>query len=86
MEAKIISYRRGRNTEYTNQFILTIAGVDSAEKAAPYAGKRIAWKTSGGKTISGVITKAHGNKVAMLARFDKGLPGQVLGSTVDVED
>ena len=34
--------------------------------------------------IVGKISKAHGNGGAVLARFDKGLPGQAVGTEVDI--
>ncbi len=85
MKGKIINYRRGAKTEYTNQYVVEINGIDSKEKASTLSGKRIAWKTPTGKEIVGKITKAHGNKGAVLARFNKGLPGQAVGTDVEIQ-
>ncbi|MEM3555381.1 MAG: 50S ribosomal protein L35ae [Candidatus Micrarchaeia archaeon] len=85
MEARIVNYRRGKHTEYTNQYIITIEGVNSKEEAVKHVGKKVVWKTASGKEMVGKITNTHGNGGALLARFEKGLPGQVLGSTVTVE-
>jgi large subunit ribosomal protein L35Ae len=82
MDARIVSYRRGKRTEYTNQYIVTVDGVTDKTEAAKQVGKRIVWKTPAGNEVVGKITKTHGNGGALLARFEKGLPGQVLGSTV----
>lgn len=86
MNGKIINYRRGRKTEYTDQFVVEINEIDSKEKASTLAGKRVVWKTSTGKEIVGKITKAHGNKGAVLTRFNKGLPGQAVGTTVEIQE
>ncbi|MCC7552717.1 50S ribosomal protein L35ae [Candidatus Micrarchaeota archaeon] len=85
MKGKIINYRRGRKTEYTDQFVIEIDGIESKEKASTLTGKRVVWKTSTGKEIIGKVTKAHGNKGAVLAKFNKGLPGQAVGTNVDVQ-
>ncbi|MFA4983551.1 MAG: 50S ribosomal protein L35ae, partial [Candidatus Micrarchaeia archaeon] len=37
-----------------------------------------------GKEIIGKVSKAHGNSGAVLARFDKGLPGQAIGTEVEI--
>lgn len=84
MEARIINYRRGRHTEYTDQFILKPEGVENKDDALKLVGKKVVWKTVSGKEIRGKITKTHGNKGEVLARFMKGLPGQALGKKVEI--
>jgi len=83
MEAKIISFRRGRHTQKTNQFILLVEGVDSKDKAEKFIGKKIYWESPSGKKINGIITNTHGSKGLVRARFEKGLPGEVIGKTVN---
>lgn len=85
MEARIVSYRRGKRTEYTNQYILTIDGVKDKNEAVKYVGRKVIWRTASGKEMIGKVTNTHGNNGALLARFEKALPGQVLGSTVNIE-
>ena len=56
------------------------------EDAEKLVGKTVTWTSTSGKKISGIITKAHGNSGAVLVRFDdKGLPGQSLGTKVDIQ-
>jgi len=85
MDARIANYRRGKHNEYTNQFILMIDGVAEKDEAVKYVGKKVTWKTPSGKEVVGKVTNTHGNGGALLARFEKGLPGQALGSTVSIE-
>jgi large subunit ribosomal protein L35Ae len=85
MEAKILNYRRGRHTEHTDQFIVSIEGVGDKEGAKKYVGKKIYWETPSKNKILGKITHAHGNAGTMIARFDKGLPGQAIGTNAVVE-
>ena len=85
MDARVVNYRRGKRTEYMNQYILAIDGVSEKGEALKYLGKRVVWKTPSGKEVVGKVVNTHGNGGALLARFDKGLPGQALGSTVSIE-
>lgn len=85
MNAKILSYRGGLHTETTDQFIISIEGVSTKEEARKQVGKKIVWETPGKHLIAGKITHAHGNSGTMIARFDKGLPGQALGTTAKVD-
>ncbi|MFH1977715.1 MAG: 50S ribosomal protein L35ae [Candidatus Aenigmatarchaeota archaeon] len=86
-EAMILSFRRGRHNQKTNQFLLEIAGIDSKGKAAQFIGKRVVWKnknTAKEKEIYGKITHTHGNSGVLRARFTKGLPGTAKGNKVQI--
>ena len=87
MEGIVVNFRRGRHTVYTNQVLIKIDGVDSREKAQEFIGKKVEWKTPGkkGKVLKGVITSAHGNKGLVRARFETGIPGQMIGEKVKIE-
>ena len=84
MEAKILSFRRNRHTQYMNQFLLEFEGSDSKEKAVKFVGKKVVWKSPGDKQISGKIASVHGNKGAIRAIFERGLPGQAIGQKVEI--
>ena len=86
MRATIVSYRRGRSTQQTNQYLLAIEGVDSVAKAHAYIGKNVVWKSSAQKKIPGKIISLHGRKGILRARFSKGLPGQALTTQVEIAD
>ena len=84
MEALIANFRKGRHTQTNNQMILKIEGLDK-KKAASLIGKQVVWKTSSGKEIKGKISNLHGNSGALRAIFEKGMPGQALGTRVEVK-
>ena len=84
MEAIIHNFRRGRHTQTTNQMILVAEGLDK-EKAKALVGKKVSWKSPAGKEIIGEIRAAHGSKGAVRALFEKGMPGQAIGSKVIIE-
>ncbi|MEM4633717.1 MAG: 50S ribosomal protein L35ae [Candidatus Anstonellaceae archaeon] len=84
MKGKLINYRRGVHTEYTNQYVVEVDGVKDRSSANGIIGKKVVWKTPTGKEIVGKVSKAHGNSGAVLVRFDKGLPGQAIGTDVEI--
>ncbi|MFH1545081.1 MAG: 50S ribosomal protein L35ae [archaeon] len=86
MKAMISGYRRGRRTMHGNQLIIEIDGVNSKEKASALMGKKVEWKTTSGKSIKGKISRVHGNNGRVIARFTKGLPGESIGTKVNVSD
>lgn len=84
MKATIESNRRGSKTQHTDQYILLVDTIKNKEEASKLIGKKVVWKTEGGADIVGKITKLHGNKGAVLAKFERGLPGQALGTKAEV--
>ena len=83
-EIKIVQFRRGRHTQKPRHFILSIEGVEERKKAEEYCGKEVVWTSKGNKKIKGKIVAPHGNKGRVRAIFEKGLPGQALGSKVEL--
>ena len=84
MKALIASFRRGRKTQTMNQLILYIDSITSKEKAASLVGKQVTWKSPAGKEIKGTVSSPHGNKGAVRALFERGMPGQSIGNSVEI--
>ena len=85
MEGIIHSFRRGRHTQTTNQMIIIVKGIAKKDKAAELAGKSVSWKSPAGKEIKGKVSAAHGNKGAVRVIFEKGMPGQSIGTKVAIQ-
>mgnify|MGYP001571332599 FL=1 len=85
MEGTIVHFRGTRRVKSHNQMVLQVPGVDSKDKASKLVGKKVVWKTPGGKQMVGQITNIHGNSGALRIRFDTGMPGQSIGQKVVVE-
>ncbi len=85
--AKVIQFRRGRKNYTPRHFLIEIEGVDSREKASKFVGKVVTWTSTGRepKIISGKISSAHGGNGVVRAIFEKGLPGQAIGTEVKLE-
>ena len=85
MEGVIVNFRGSHHTKYTDYMVVKVSDVDSKEKAQSLVSKAVSWKTPSGKEIKGKVTKAHGNKGAVRVKFEKGMPGQAIGSKVDIQ-
>ena len=87
MNAVIASYRRGVRTQSKNQMVVEIEGVNSREDATKLVGKKVSWVAPGAKktTINGEVSSAHGGKGAVRVRFERGMPGQSLGTNVQLQ-
>ncbi len=76
MEAIISNFRSGMKTRHTTQMIVIISGIDSREKVSTIMGKTLVWTSPAKSEIKGTIIAPHGNKVAVRAKFERGMPGQ----------
>ncbi len=79
----IKNYRLGARTQTPNQVVINIDGYNK-EKSKTLVGCKVIWTTPSGKELIGKVTSVHGNKGAVRSRFDKGLPGQAIGSEVRI--
>ena len=84
MKAVIVNFRGSRRTRNFSQIILKINNMNK-DKAKELINKDVIWKTSSGKEINGKITNVHGNSGAVRAKFERGLPGQSLGTEVEIK-
>jgi large subunit ribosomal protein L35Ae len=82
MKGKIVNYRQGRHTQNPYQMIVKFEGIVTKEQADELAGKKVVWKTPAGHEIAGKVTGSHGNKGVVRVRFEKGMPGQAIGTEV----
>ena len=84
MEAVIVNFRGGRHTKYNTQMI--IDSDLSKEKAKNLIGKEVIWTSPAKKEIKGMIKTTHGNKGCLRVHFEKGMPGQSIGTKVKIEN
>jgi len=85
MEGRVVSFRRGRRTQKKHQMIVKVNGVDNKAKAKALINKKVVWKSPGGKEIRGDVTNIHGNIGGLRVQFEKGLPGQSIGTKVLID-
>jgi large subunit ribosomal protein L35Ae len=78
-----MNYRIGIRTQSSRECLIHFKGVDSAAQAALLMGEKVVW-TGEKKKLVGKIIRFHGNNGAVRVKFRKGVPGQALGTTVEV--
>lgn len=85
--AKVVQFRRGRKNYTPRHFLIEMDGINSREEASKFVGKDVEWTSPGKepKVIRGKVSSAHGNKGVIRAVFEKGLPGQAIGTDVEVK-
>lgn len=88
VKGKLIQFRKGRHTVTERQYLLEISdsnsNLEDRESAEKYVGSEVQWKSPSGKIIKGQISSPHGNSGVVRARFEKGLPGQAIGTEVEI--
>lgn len=84
MKGVIVNYKGGKHTQITNQMIVAIPEINSREDATKLVGKKAVWNT-GKKDITGEIRSAHGNSGAIRVLFETGMPGQAIGTNVEIK-
>ena len=86
MKAKIIQFRRGRKTFKPRHFLIEVEGTKTREEASKFVGKELIWTSTGknAKQINGKVSSAHGGNGVIRAIFEKGLPGQAIGTEVTI--
>ncbi len=77
----VVNFMLGAQS-YPRYVILKFPGIDDEAAASKLIGRKVIWKTSTGKEITGKIVKTHGTAGCVVAVFKKALPGQALGTHV----
>jgi large subunit ribosomal protein L35Ae len=80
---RIMNYRIGIRTQSSRECLIQFTGVDSAAQAGHLMGQKVVWKGENKKLI-GKIVGFHGKNGTVRVKFRKGVPGQALGTTVEL--
>jgi len=80
-----MNFRRNRHTQKPTHMIIQVEGVDRKDKAGSLVGKEVSWKSPAGKEIKGKIAATHGNSGAVRVIMETGMPGQSLGTIVEIK-
>jgi large subunit ribosomal protein L35Ae len=84
MKGVIVHFRKGVTHQTNSHMVVKVEGVDKKDSAAKLVGKVVTWKNSKGTEIKGTVAAAHGNSGAVRVIFEKGMPGQSLGTKVEL--
>ncbi len=83
VRGRITNYRTGPKEQTSNECLIEFENVASAGSASKLIGQKVTWKN--GKTkLTGKIRGAHGKNGMVRARFKRGVPGQAIGSVVEL--
>jgi large subunit ribosomal protein L35Ae len=83
IQGVIINYRVGPKSQKPKDCIIKFAHVNSVAEAGRLIGRKVVWRV-GENRILGKIVGLHGKKGLVRARFRKGVPGQALGTFVEL--
>jgi large subunit ribosomal protein L35Ae len=78
-----MNYRIGIRTQYSRECLIKFNGVNSTAQAGSLMGQKVVWRSEN-KKLFGKIVGFHGKSGAVRAKFKRGVPGQALGTTVEL--
>ena len=81
--ARVMNYRIGIRTQASRECLLQFANTETQAQAGKFIGQKVLWKNEK-SSLSGRIVGFHGKNGVVIARFKKGLPGQAIGTTVEI--
>jgi ribosomal protein L35AE/L33A len=81
----IVNYRIGIGTQKPKECLIQFAHVNSASLAGQLIRRKVVWKQEDSKFI-GKIAGSHGKKGVVKVKFQKGVLGKALGTTVELVD
>jgi large subunit ribosomal protein L35Ae len=80
---RITNYRIGIRTQSSRECLIQFSNIDSVAQAGQFIGQKVVWKGENKKLI-GKIVGFHGKNGVVIVKFKKGVPGQALGTTVEL--
>ena len=80
---KITNYRVGNKSQTPKECLIEFQGFTSSATAGKLVGQKVSWK-SGKSSILGQVRYIHGKNGMVIVRFRHGLPGEAVGTTVEL--
>jgi large subunit ribosomal protein L35Ae len=78
-----MNYRIGPRTQTSHECLVQFTGVVSTAQAGQLLGKKVLWKGNNKGNV-GKIVGFHGKNGVVRVKFKKGVPGQALGTIVEL--
>lgn len=79
----IMNYRIGIRTQMSKMCLVQFADVNSISEVGKLIGRKMVW-TDGKNRHVGMIVGLHGRKGVVKVKFRHGVPGQALGTIVEL--
>ena len=83
IHGRITNYRIGIKEQTSKECLIEFENVTSASQASKIVGQKVTWR-NGAKKLVGKIRGPHGRNGMVRAKFVHGVPGQAIGSTVEL--
>lgn len=83
VHGRIVNYRKGPRAQTSRECLIEFETVDSASLAGKLVGKKVTW-TSGNNKFVGKIMGPHGKNGMVRVKFPHGVPGQAIGTRVEL--
>ena len=80
---RIMNYRIGIRTQMSDECLIQFTDVISAAKAGHLLGRKVVWKGEK-RNLVGKIVGFHGKNGTVRVKFKRGVPGQAIGTTVEL--
>jgi large subunit ribosomal protein L35Ae len=81
----IVNYRIGIRKQNPKECLIQFAHINSASLAGQLISRKVVWR-QGDSKFMGKIAGSHGKKGVVKVKFRKGVPGQALGTSVELVD
>jgi len=83
VHGRIVNYRTGPKSQTSRECLIEFEAVDSASLAGKLVGQKVTW-TNGSTKFVGKIMGAHGRNGTVRVKFAHGVPGQAIGTRVEL--
>ncbi len=84
VHGRITNYRIGIREQKSNECLIEFENVTSVASASKLVGQKVSWK-NGNVNLVGKIRGPHGKNGMVRVRFVRGVPGQAIGSIVELK-
>ena len=83
IHGRITNYRIGIRAQMSRECLIQFENVDSVSLVGQLIGQKVVWN-KGKNRFVGRIVGLHGKKGIVRVKFAAGVPGQALGTTVEL--
>ena len=84
VRGRITNYRTGIREQTSNECLIEFENVNSVSLASKLVGQKVTW-TNGTTKLIGKIRGPHGKNGMVRVRFVRGVPGQAIGTVVELK-
>lgn len=80
---RITNFRTGPKSQNPKECLIQFTGISTSSLAGKLVGQKVTWKNETCSKI-GKIASAHGRNGMVIVKFKHGVPGQAIGSVVEL--